>query len=40
MEAYTNSNPIGKIAEEDEFDRRSAACIPSKASKDFDRLDK
>ncbi|XP_057867215.1 basic leucine zipper 34 [Cryptomeria japonica] len=39
LEAPTNSNPIEEIAEEDEFDCRSAASIPSKGSQDFDRLD-
>lgn len=39
LEPPTNSNPIEEIAEEDEFDCRSAASIPSKGSQDFDRLD-
>lgn len=39
LEAPVNSAPIEDIAEEDEFDCRSAASIPSKGSQDFDRLD-
>eukprot|EP01018_Ginkgo_biloba_P000926 Gb_07087 [translate_table: standard] len=39
LEAPVSSAPIENIAEEDEFDCRSAASIPSKGSQDFDRLD-
>lgn len=39
LENPVASAPIEEIAEEDEFDCRSAASIPSKGSQDFDRLD-